>query len=148
MIILAYAGIGKTTLSKGDIRFVDLDSSLFPKEGEWWHDYVEEAERLSKEGYIVFISTHKKVQERVLDSNEVSAVIYPSLCLHEFWEDKLRDRYLKSHKEEDHRALMRCVQYYCDDITELKSLPNRIKQIVIKDEYYKLEQLLESEGVI
>lgn len=142
MIIIGYPGVGKSTVSKRSITYVDLDSSIFNKENkDWEKEYVKTAEQLSSEGHVVFVSSHKKVQELLTNSKEKILVIYPALRLHDFWIEKLRDRYIRTEKPEYYRALQRCVSHYCEDILGLKALP--FDQLKIDTEVYDLEALLE-----
>lgn len=145
MIILGYPGIGKSSISKNNVKYVDFDSSLFPKDGNWWINYVDKALDLNNQGYVVFMSTHKQVQEEVCKRGIAALVIYPSLCLHDFWIDKLKDRYKQSKEDSDYRALKRCVQNYAEDIIELEGLP--FKKIVIDNENYDLTSIIEREMI-
>lgn len=142
MIVIGYPGVGKSTVSKRSITYIDLDSSIFNKdEKDWEKEYIKTAEKLSAKGHVVFVSAHKKVQELLLNSSQKILVVYPALRLHDFWIKKLRDRYAKSEKPEFYRALQRCVSHYCEDILELKALP--FDQLKIDTEVYDLEVLLE-----
>ena len=139
MIVIGYPGVGKSTVSKKNTKCVDFDSSMFPKEDGWEELYVQRAESLSNQGFIVFVSAHKKVQDLLLESKEEVSVIYPSLRLHDFWIQKLKDRYEEHGSEENKRALYRCVSHYCEDILELEALP--FKKTVIDKEDYDLTEL-------
>lgn len=147
MIIIGYPGVGKSTASGSDRKFIDFDSSLVPKEDGWEVPYVKVATQLSKDGYIVFVSSHKSVQELLKECGETVVVAYPSLLLHDFWIDKLRARYDTTHRDSDLRALRRCVSHYCEDILELGELPFIKVEIesedyVLMDEIYaKLEEV-------
>ena len=141
MIVIGYPGIGKTSVTKTNVGYIDYDSSLFEKVDGWEKDYVEAATNLSKWGNVVFVSSHKTVQELLLKSSEIVVVIYPSLMLHDFWINKLKTRYAKTGNEAEHRALIRCVCHYCEDILELQESEFKNK-IEITDEDYKLEDLL------
>lgn len=142
MIVIGYPGVGKSTISKRNIRYVDFDSSIFPKEDGWEEDYVNKAISLSKEGHVVFISAHEKVRDLVKDCREKIVVVYPSLKLHDFWIQRLKDRYNKSRNAAEYRALYRCVSNYGEDILKLKESKFKNK-IELKEESYDLEKLLE-----
>lgn len=48
MIICGYPGIGKSTLSKSNSKFIDLDSSNFryydgTRDSKWWQPYTNVA---------------------------------------------------------------------------------------------------------
>lgn len=123
MIVVGYPGIGKSTLSKESIKYVDFDSSRMIKNKGWEEDYVNEVIKLSKQGHIVFVSAHKSVRDILKNSTEKVLVVYPSLCLHDMWIDALRKRYINTRDEADYRALQRCVSNYCEDILELDESP-------------------------
>lgn len=142
MIIIGYPGVGKSTVSRRNIQYVDFDSSLYPKEDNWEEVYVQRAINLSKEGYVVFVSAHKKVRDLLFDCGEKVVVVYPSPKLHDFWIKKLKDRYTKSQNEAEYRALSRCVSNYCEDIIDLQEAKFKNK-IEITEENYDLEDLLE-----
>lgn len=141
MIVIGYPGIGKSTITKDNIGYIDYDSSLFQKEDDWAELYVRGAINLSQMGNVVFVSSHKEVQDLLVNSTEKVVVVYPSLQLHEFWMDKLCDRYEKSNSEYDHKALMRCVSHFCEDILELRE-SNFENKLEITTEDYNLEELL------
>lgn len=72
MIIIGYPGIGKSTLAGKDHKFIDLESSNFKIEDErsedWYKVYCKVAEDLSRQGYIVFVSSHLAVREALRGS--------------------------------------------------------------------------------
>ena len=141
MIVIGYPGVGKSTVSKRSIKYVDFDSSSFSTKEGWEADYVFNAEMLSSHGHVVFVSAHRAVQDLLKKSKEKVVVVYPALRLHDFWINKLKVRYMKTNDKGDYRALARCVTHYCEDIVELKELP--FPQIKIDTEDYDLEKLLE-----
>lgn len=141
MIIIGYPGVGKSTLSNNQSNVIDFDSSLYPKQGYWEDLYVKKAIELSEQNYIVCVSSHKMVQELLKEYKGQIIVVYPSLSLHDFWIDKLRNRYEKTQDSADYRALQRCVSHYCEDILELRELP--FVKIEIKNKNYNLEELLD-----
>ena len=143
MIVIGYPGVGKSTVAKRNDVYVDFDSSMFPKKDGWEEEYVNNAIGLSKQGHIVFVSAHKKVQDLLFDCGERVVVVYPSLTLHDFWIDKLRDRYEITHSESDKRALMRCVCHYCEDILELEDSKFETKIELKRANEYDLEVELE-----
>lgn len=91
MIIFGYPGIGKSTLVKESyltgLRVIDLESSNFFVDGQrpdnWAEIYCNIAKDLSRQNYIVLVSTHKAVREALFKErlDEEVAVIYPSLDL-------------------------------------------------------------------
>lgn len=111
MIVIGYQGIGKSTLARKNLRYVDLESSYFRFSGldncrvhsnnekkenlvngildlvaefekeNLYEVYCNVAENLSRQGYTVFVSSHQPVRERLLKSEEYVIVCVPSLDL-------------------------------------------------------------------
>lgn len=114
MIVIGYQGIGKSTLSLClndiGIPFIDLESGCFWNDGvradDWYKSYVNIALDLARQGYNVFVSSHKQVREELLKSfrNDIY-VCYPSKNLKQEWIMKLRDRYTLSIPEEKSKKL-------------------------------------------
>ena len=113
MIISGYPGIGKSTVASRDLRFVDLESSIFWLEDEygrkykpddWYKLYCKTAEWLSKQDYIVFVSSHPTVIERLCSSNEKFVLIHPSAKLRQAWVSRLYKRYTETNDDKDYRA--------------------------------------------
>ena len=126
MIVVGYQGIGKSTIAGRDHRFIDLESSIFRIDGEraadWYKTYCKIAEHLSKQGYIVFISSHKIVREYLLNSiADFIVLVYPSVELKDSWIEKLERRYSNSHLDKDYRALMNAKERYEENIRELEN---------------------------
>jgi ABC-type oligopeptide transport system ATPase subunit len=123
MIVIGYQGIGKSTLAKLDLRFVDLESGNFWVDGkradDWYKPYCQIAEHLSKQGYIVFTSSHEVVRKQLENTNEVVALVYPATELKDAWIDKLEKRYEESGLEKDYKALMNAEDRYEENIKEL-----------------------------
>ena len=142
MIIIGYPGVGKSTLSNNRSNVIDFDSSLYLKQGYWEDLYVQKAMELSDKGNIVCVSSHKMVQELLKSYRGKVVVVYPSLALHDFWINKLRERYEVSKDAGDYRALQRCVSHYCEDILGLRELPFR--KVEISSKSYDLEELLKN----
>ena len=73
MIICGYPCIGKSTLAKTDLRFVDLESSNFKIPGDntdaWAERYCKVAIDLHHQGYVVFVSTHDVVLKHLMESS-------------------------------------------------------------------------------
>ena len=127
MIIIGYPGIGKSTLAGRDHKYVDLESSNFKINGEksedWYKVYCKVAEDLSKQGYIVFVSSHSVVREALKGSEEAVAVAYPVGTLEKRWITKLRDRYNKTNSEKDRMAYKRAKDHFNEDIVSLLNYP-------------------------
>lgn len=123
MIIIGYQGIGKSTLAKNSKRFIDLESGCFWVDGQrpqdWYKYYCQIAEHLSKQGYIVFTSSHKEVREEFKKSKELVTCCAPSLELKSAWIDKLKDRYEFSKLEKDYKAWKNAEACYEENIIDI-----------------------------
>lgn len=62
MIICGYAGIGKSFLAKHYPMVMDLESTPFEKD---WDRYFKCAMHYSDQGYIVLLSCHEAIREKV-----------------------------------------------------------------------------------
>lgn len=141
MIVIGYPGVGKTTVSKLSEKFIDYDSSMFPKDEGWEESYVKNVKALSDQGYIVFIGSHKKVQDLLIDYKDEVIIVYPAIGMRHSWIRKLSERYDKTHFESDKRALERCVECFSFDIARMSTLP--FKKIELRQsEGYNLYELL------
>lgn len=142
MIIIGYQGIGKSTLAGRDHRFIDLESSNFWVDGkraeDWYKPYCQIAEHLSKQGYIVFTSSHEVVRKQLENSREVVVLVYPAKELRNLWIDKLENRYRESGSEKDYKALMNALVSFDENIKELESARFNYK-IVLRNPDYDLE---------
>jgi hypothetical protein len=64
MIICGYAGIGKSYLGHHIPGVIDLESTPFEKD---WDRYVKCAKHYSRQGYLVLVSCHRELRERLCD---------------------------------------------------------------------------------
>lgn len=124
MIIIGYQGIGKSTLAGKDNKFIDLESGNFwvnrERAENWYIPYCQIAEHLSKQGYIVFTSSHQSVRDWFkYNGTQITATCFPSLELKDKWIEKLEKRYNESHLEKDYKALMNAKDRYEQNILEL-----------------------------
>lgn len=128
MIIAGYPGIGKSSLALERADVIDLESSVFcdekgDRDPNWYIQYCKVAEYLSKQGYIVFISSHFAVVKQLLyNTKEVFCIIYPSLDLKDRWILRLKNRYLMNHSEKNLRAAERATEFYETDILNIIDL--------------------------
>ena len=148
MIIIGYPGIGKSTLAVGNNKYIDLESSLFNDiEGEkpkyWYQTYCKIAEDLSSQGYIVFVSCHKEVQNYLYTSDEIVVLCYPALELKNLWFGKLLSRYEQDSSDKNLAALSTSVKNYNTHITALNRSPYTHK-IVLKSIDYILDDELKA----
>lgn len=115
MIIIGFPGIGKSTVSKTNDKYIDLESSCFDKDANklWYKDYCKTAIDLSNQGYVVFVSSHDKVRDYFM-SNKVERVysIFPHVSLKDEWIKRLTNRYNDTGKAKDDRALEHIINNY------------------------------------
>ena len=153
MIIIGFPGIGKSTLASNNDKFVDLESSYFKtpdaRNEDWVVEYCKLAEILSKNGSIVFISSHKAVRNYItkMHTDELVACVFPSERIREQWVKKLEDRYMNSGLDKDYRAFnkdyrafIRARDHYDDDIRELYFDDSIPYKWVITNINYNLEE--------
>lgn len=62
MIICGYAGIGKSYLAHNVPGVIDLESTPFEKD---WDRYAKCAIHYHKQGYLVLVSCHREIRERL-----------------------------------------------------------------------------------
>ena len=145
MIIIGYQGIGKSTLAKDSLKYIDLESGNFWINGErdeqWYKPYCNIANHLSAQGYTVFTSSHKEIREELKNSNEIVKIAFPSLELKTDWLIRLTNRYNESMLEKDYKALINASLYYEDNINDLMNEP--FDKIVINNIDYNLRELIE-----
>lgn len=129
MIIFGYPGIGKTTLTTSEdykTNFVngviDLDSSFFSDLDDpfWYKRYTNLAEYISKQGYLVMISTHEKVVSSLKKSTEKKLIIVPSPDLKEKWVEKLDKRRQETGLFKDKKAYLHVKEHFDSDFEMLK----------------------------
>ena len=152
MIIIGYPGIGKSTLAtssdliEGYKGVIDLESSCFhnkhinARDDFWYVPYCQVAADLSRQGYMVLVSSHENVCRELAKYTVYIKVCYPDLSLKEEWIKKLRCRYLESQVEKDRRAYERAVDYYEEDIKSFTKYG--FDKIVIDSMEYKLVDIL------
>lgn len=124
MVIVGYQGIGKSTLARHGVGYIDLESSNFFVSGErspGWHVvYCNIAEHLSQQGFDVFVSSHECVRKELANRNNLKRMIVcPSVELKDAWIDKLRIRYEGDKSTKNYKAYMNAVDRYEDNIQEL-----------------------------
>ena len=138
MIYVGYQGIGKSSLGGTD-KYIDLESSNFKHEDDWYKTYCDVAISLSKQGYDVFISSHKEVREELKKRKHFFKVICPSLKLKEEWIKRLKKRYDETQLKKDYRALENAKSMYDENIKDLLKEDDVIE---IENMNYNLENLL------
>ena len=149
MIVIGFPGIGKSTLASNNDKFVDLESSYFKtpsvRNADWVIDYCKLAEILSRNGHVVFVSSHKAVIDYLakMRTNEQIVCIFPSERIKEQWVKKLEDRYMLTGLDKDYRAFIRARDHYDDDVRDLYSNDEITYKLVITDINYDLEEEIE-----
>lgn len=145
MIIIGYQGIGKSTLAKKSEHYIDLESSSFWVNGKrndnWYIEYIQIAEHLSKQGHVVFVSSHDVVRNQLKYSKENICCCVPSLELKEEWMNKLLIRYNKSGLEKDYKAYMNAKNRYEDNIIEI--IESEFPCYILTDMSYDLQNVIE-----
>lgn len=141
MIVIGYQGIGKSTLARESKGFIDLESSSFYVNGkrptDWHYYYNRIAENLSRQGYVVFVSSHMPVRDYFKTNDERAVIICPSKNLKDEWIYKLRTRYAHNATEKNFRALKNAEDRFEENIDEL--IHDGIPSILIKEMDYSLE---------
>lgn len=153
MIIIGYPGIGKSTLTTRSsivfgTRYIDLESSNWnDTEGKklpnWWYSYCKVAEDLSRQGYRVFVSCHKEVQDYLKDSDEYVILCYPDIELRDVWIERLRCRYENDSSQKNKNALITAEKFYSQHINDLFLAPFKNK-CVLRDMSYILDNEIDS----
>ena len=145
MIVIGYQGIGKSTLAGRNNRFIDLESSNCWVDGkkadDWYKPYCNIAEHLSRQGYIVFTSSHEVVRKQLENSLETVVLAFPSVELKDEWIDKLKDRFFRTNSDKDYKALMNAEDRYEENIKELES-SNIEHKMILRNIDYDLEAAL------
>ena len=146
MIVIGYQGIGKSTLSRKNFRYIDLESSALRKGNmrwqNWYEPYCMIAEWLSRQGYIVFVSSHKEVRDYLNEfCEEPFCAVVPSESLKDEWIDKLKRRYEQFPTDKNHRAYMNAVDRFTENIREIKSDVADVREITSMT--YELDKLIE-----
>lgn len=144
MIVIGYQGIGKSTICKDNPRYIDFESSALKMFGRrppnWEMPYCQMAIWLSKQGYVVFTSSHKEVRKLLTESDEYCIAIVPSVELEKEWIAKLRTRYEESRLEKDRLAYLNAQDRYKENIVEIVKDADEV--IVIGSMDYDLKQIV------
>ena len=133
MIVIGYQGIGKTTICKDNPRYIDFESSALKVNGErpadWFIPYCQMAIALSKQGYVVFTSSHKEVREYLKDCGEYCVSIVPVENLRKEWLEKLRQRARASGLQKDEVAYLNAQERYEENINEIKDSAEHLVEL-------------------
>jgi hypothetical protein len=148
LIVIGYQGIGKSTLAKRDYRYIDFESSALRHEDgskahNWYESYCMMAEWLSKQGYIVFVSSHEEVRDYLnKHCKEPFCAIVPSLSLKDWWLKKLHSRYNDTKSMKDAQAYYRAINWFTEDVTAIKDDIQITEEITTTD--YDLAHIVDS----
>lgn len=148
MIIIGYPGVGKTSLAGRYSQYIDLESSHFndvlgEKRSGRFIPYCKIAEDLSRQGYRVFVSCHKEVQEYFSKSNEYVIVLYPALELKEQWLDRVKKRFENEPSIKNAKAPESVDKHYSTHINSLRNSPFENK-LVLGDMNYTLDNEIDN----
>ena len=147
MIVIGYQGIGKSTLAQKDFRYVDLESSALRQGDVRWHNWYEPycmiAEWLSRQGYTVFVSSHKEVRDYLNEfCEEPFCAVVPSESLKDEWIDKLKKRFEQFPTDKNYRAYMNAVDRYTENVREIKEDVEDVREITSMS--YELDRLIDT----
>jgi hypothetical protein len=144
MIVIGYPGVGKSTLAAKDRKYLDLESSIFSVDGvrreDWYKEYIVLAEYFSRQGYIVFVSSHGLVQQELIGSKERVVIVYPTLMLYRSWIKKLEDRYDNDPVRKNYVSYQNVKEGILLQVKDMMKSP--FERIEIKDMNYDLEQMI------
>ena len=94
----------------------------------------------SRQGYIVFVSSHGCVQEELIGSRERVVIVYPTLMLYRSWIKKLEDRYDNEPVRRNYVAYQNVREGILFQVRDMMDSP--FERIEIKDMNYDLEQMI------
>lgn len=144
MIIIGYQGIGKSTLAKNSKRFIDLESGCFwideQRPQDWYKYYCQIAEHLSRQGYVVFTSSHKEVRNELKKSRELVTCCIPSLKLKDAWIEKLAERFKASGLDKDYKAWKNAEMCYEENIKDI--IDDGFYTYTIEEMNYNLREVI------
>lgn len=141
MIYVGYPGVGKSTLAGKQFEFIDLECSQFTRTSILWYEhYVDVAEHIDRQGFNVFLSSHRNVRNELKRRNIKFITITPSLKLKDEWIERLYYRYEHSLKSKDLAAWHRAAKEFDNDVADLLNEEN-VK--VIEAIPYRLSDILE-----
>lgn len=144
MIIIGYQGVGKSTIA-GKFNCIDLESSNFfigdKRPDNWFVPYCQIAEHLSQQGYIVLVSAHNVVRQRLKKySKEKIYAVIPSISLKDDWIKKLKNRYDTTKSEKDMKAYLNAKDSYEYNLSEIRN--DCSNTYIIKSMNYNFEDII------
>lgn len=149
MILSVFPCTGKTSVASYKNGFIDLESSCFFVDGQrpdnWEEIYVNFAVDLSKQGYTVFISSHKLVRDCMTKRNIPFVSVFPSKYLKEFWKDKLEKRFKEDNSDKNRRAMEYVIKNYEQSIDDMSKDMITFR---IENKDYKFENVISNSLLI
>lgn len=144
-VYVGYQGVGKSTVARKHLSYIDLESGNFWVNGyrqeDWCVVYCAIAKHLMEQGKNVFISSHAVVREELKRIECPATIICPSVELRDKWVERLRLRYAKSLEAKDFRAFKNAEDRYVENIQELLYDPY-FDHVIIHDTEYDLYKML------
>lgn len=148
-IVIGYQGIGKSTCAKNLSDCIDFESSLFKIDGDrddnWYVIYCRQAVSLAKQGYTVFVSSHKDVRDELAkydtEGKYVVVIIAPHYRLKDCWIAKLNRRYSDDPTDKNYIAWQASEARYDADILDLAS-DSRFSFIFIESMQYHFSSMI------
>ena len=145
MIIIGYPGVGKTIASNQFTNVIDFnsvniakpkitssvsatltiqrDSDLTVDTKDLEKDtYCNLAESLSRQGYVVCVSSHEFVTKYFIKSKEEVYTCSPDKAMKTRWIQMLRRRYIEDDSVENYNAYLRAVDHFDEDIDKLDNM--------------------------
>ena len=89
MIICGFAGTGKSTAAKKITGVIDLESTPFQKD---WDTYARVAMHMDKQGYIVLLSCHRELREKLHELGVKYYVVYPEKNQKDIYRERYEER--------------------------------------------------------
>ena len=146
-IISAFPGCGKTTAYvklKNDFNIIDLESSFFNK-NDFPNNYIEEIQNNIGKAYIIFISPHEKIRNKLHEMNIPYILFYPNIArkdemislYEERGNEKVFIELMKEHFEHFYESVVQdnyaepkiCLEYEGDFILNNNKIQQKIKKI-------------------
>ena len=101
------------------------------------------AEWLSRQGSIVFVSSHKEVRDYLNEfCKEPFCAVVPSESLKDEWIDKLKKRFEQFPTDKNYRAYMNAVDRYTENVREIKEDVENVREITSMS--YELDRLIDT----
>lgn len=144
MIYSGFPCIGKSTLAeKHHLPIIDLESSMLFVDGKrpdnWEKIYINYAEDLNRQGFDVFVSSHKSVRDEMKQRDVDFISIFPSKELKPEWERKLKERYYSNPTEKNQRAMNYILEHFEESIDDMSKDP---RIFCIENADYSLASIL------